>query len=1084
MSLESTVLEIVANGGLAEDVNKRVLQPGSWLGLENVAIDKGGAFKKRHGYQAYGTVGVPYPAFSVPLHLGTVGDTLYQFNVQQGGPYSALGAGALLCVQDLLGNWVAKDDVSPFVARRSVGLRSHREFNGGAVVHCSSTRYSIGCIYDDDPSEPGALPIVLRGVDVQTGAVVQDDVVIGYLEPGLSYLYGYTMKACSTGGFVVVVHNSYGGVTLTVYDPSTKTFDEVQIVASVSAGLTFPSIWRTDNDHIVVAYNDGNALKVGEWRIWSTSTVLPTLTPYSLTESGTIFELECCTEDFEDAGSGGSTRVYVTYTVITGETTGLTRSLALTRSTLALAWGPVTLDEERWTRVTNVWSANRLWSVGRDEPTGLLDDALIFVSQTDSTGGNLSEEILSSGIAPAGRAFVWKDRAYLPVLARASSGGGPPYTGAVVELSVIANPDLTPSGEPSRLVGTFAVEEWGTFKFGGFFTGSKPSRYDDFCFAAPVFTGVESTGIDVIRIAPAEGTWPLPTTQAQGLAVIPGALTSYFDGQGVFEAGFLEPPLFLDATQDSEADTLEEGTYLWVAVWLYEDAAGNQHYSQPSPPFSYRVTEDNHKVTLRVATDRIGRRDRDVDGEERKVRLIVYRTKADASGPFYRLTSPTIERKAAEGLYNGPVINVRFQQAIEFIDTLSDADVSANAYGLLPFDLAGNAAGVLDCDPPPPSLFALNHKNRVWLVSGDNPRAVWFSRELKQNEAPCWSRLLQFFISDTTEEITALAPLGDKVLIFTRSRVYFISGDGPDDTGQGGLPFQGPYLVSDTIGCSAPKSVVAFEGGVVFAMRTGRFENEPTGVSLYQINGAMQIVRISGPVDDTLAGHNTFCGSWVDPARGWIGFGLRRGYYEDSDDPSVHLVWSFWKNAWVKWTTPGVRVAASHLHRGDHVWSATNDVLDNGFHHGAVQTETHGSYEDPATLYTPQWIEMRLQTPWLRPGQIVGYSRTRQVQVFGESEDLYLCHLHVRLDYDHREEGGNEFVFPISSFEHRGFPMVHVGAIPGVQKNQAIRVTLFDSQYPEASLGAGVTLSAISLEIAGKKGLSKLAKASRGRDTT
>lgn len=1082
MTLESVVLEIVANGGLAEDVNPRVLQQGSWLTLDNVAIDKGGAFRKRQGYARSTTyTDRPYPEFSAPLYLGSHGDTLYQFSVQMGGPYSALGAGALLCVQDLFGNWAAKDDVSPFVARRSVGLRSHREFNGGAVVHCVNNRYTIGCLYNDDGAEPGALPIVLRGTDVATGAVVQDDLVIGYLEPGLSYLLGYTFKACATGAYVAVLHNSNGGVTLTVYSPATKTFATTQLVATVSAGLTRPSIWRVDNDRVVIAYNDNDQLKVREWRIWAVGTVLPVAPAYSLTESGTIHEIEVCSENEDDSG-GGSSRVYVTYTVATGEAVGVTRTLALTYATMALAWGPVTLDTEMWTYVTNVWASKRLWSVGRDQPAGSVDDALIFVSQTDSTGANLSEQILSSGIAPASRPFTLRGRAYLPVIARGTGGGGPPYTGAVVELSVIANADLSPSREPARLVGTFAVEEWGTFKFGGVFTCSKPSTFDDVCFAAPVFTGVESTGIDIIRFRPVGNTWPLPTTQAQGLAVIPGALTSYFDGQGVFEAGFLEPPLILRATQAESIGGLAAGTYLWVAAWLYEDAAGNQHWSQPSTPFSYEVTADGTKVTLEIATDRIGRRDRDVDGEERKVRLIVYRTKADASSPFYRVTTPTIENIAATDLYNGPVLNDRFKERILFIDTVPDGTVQTNAFGLLPFDLAGNAAGVLDCDPPPPSLFALNHKNRVWLVSGDNPRAVWFSRELKQNEAPCWSRVLQFFISDTTEEITALAPLGDKVLVFTKTRIYFVAGDGPDDTGQGGLPFQGPYLVSDTVGCSAPNSVVAYEGGVVFAMRSGRFENEPSEVVLYQINGAMQIQRISGPVEDSLRDFNTFCGSWVDPARGWLGFGLRRGYYEDQDDPSVHLVWSYWENKWVRWTTPNVRVAASHLHRGEHVWSATNDWLFGGFEHGNAYVETRGTYEDPEYINTAQWITMRLRTPWLRAGQIAGYSRVRRVQVFGDAPDGYLFNLDLAIDYEHRETGGNTYTFPISSFQHRTYPLVRVEAIPGIQKSQAFRLTVSDSPIPETTANAGLTLSAISLEIAGKKGLSKLAKTSRARE--
>ena len=1097
MALESTILELVSSGGLAEDVNPRVLQPGSWLALENVAIDKGGAFKKRSGYYTPGAYDdTPYcqwPGLSTASLVGSIGNSLYQFRANtypvDGDLNAQTDSPALMTLSAVTDEWQVRDDVSPLGIARRPGLRSHREVSGGAVlVAGGSVVYTVACLFAEDPTLPSSQPIVLRGVDID-GTVVQDDVVIGYLAPILTYLYGYTMKCAVISGYIVVVHPAGGGIKVTVYDPSTGTFGSTLAVTSVTAGFTFPSIWQSVRGNLIIAHGDDHTLYVREWEITGVASGTM-VNVWSYLDTGAIFEVEVCTDNNENTNQG--TKVFVTWGVLVSggdAPVGATRSISLYQSTWDVDWGPVDLDpSQAWRTITNVWAGGYLVSTGMDQPTGAVDDALIFISQFSSDGSFASDRLLTGGLGLAARAFVIDSRPYLPVIVRGTGDGGPPYTGAIVCLATRGG---FLAGEPAPLVGTFAVEEWGTFKFGGYFTPSKPALAPNgIVFAAPVFTGTQSTGLDVVRVTwtgAYSEDWKFPTTQAQGLLVVPGALTSYFDGQSVFEAGFLEPPFlvghYVNAT-DGGIPALEEGEYIYVAHWEYFDALGNVHYSQPSTPYLVATGESGaDSVDIDFATDRIGRRDRNIDGEQRKVRLIVYRTKKDSAGPFYRLTSPTIEKPLSNTVYNANVINDRYRTQIPFSDTTSDGQIDSRAYGLLPFDLSGNAAGVLDCDPPPPSIHALNHKQRLWLVSADNPRAVWYSREFRQNEAPCFSRGLQFEVSDADEGITALAPLGDKVLIFTKTRIYYVAGDGPGNTGQDGLPFQGPFLVSDSVGCADARSVVRFERGVCFASETRR-ESSDARTHLYAIGLDAQVKRISGPVEDTLKRFPVVVGAWSDPSRGWVGFGLRYAVFEGEDDFAMHVVWSYWTDQWTTWKTPGWRLTSTAIANGLHLWGGTYSYLQRGW----FFAETPRAYEDPLTLAespepdSTQWITMRVQTPWLHPGALAGYARTRRVQVFGETPDGSECVLSMVLEHEHKDGAVSEYPFPISGDALSGYPLVRVEGIPAVQKCSAIRVTIQDAPKTEDARGPGVTLSAISLEIAGKRGLAKLSKFNRGRD--
>lgn len=1115
--LESTILELVASGSLAEDVNPRVLQPGSWLALENVQLRKGGVFRKRDGSEPLaawvpdGNYVVDDAFHTKPLHLGVVGDVPYGLFVSGQDGEQGLSSGQnfappFLAVLGDQYRWIAKDDVSPFVIRRGVGLRSHQDFLGQGMVDDGTFTTIVGVLATFDAGD--MCPIVARVLSSKTGAVLVDDVVIGWVNNSFSFSLGYSIRVSKMNTqHVAVVYCGEGdadntsSILLTRFDPQTAEFGTTVMVSS-RAGTSCPSLaaalYTSANPEILVAYGDGSTLRVRKW-ISTSPTTGGFVLDFAQVDSE-IRELEAVTH----APLGD---VYVVFTVKTGEASGKTKSLALhyvytPSAAVSLKWGVAIVDDDHpWSFLTCGFSSGLFTSVGRDPSGAISVDSLVYAHQAGLNGTQLSTERLVGSFVPAARPVAVNGKLYLPTIARGDGIGGPPYSGAIVHLRSVSPGSSHPEyGSPAALVGTYAVGEWGTPKFTvlhGVNYCAQPEGLD-FSFAFPCQNGVEQSAVDICSVTVATQFWQANSTQVQGLAIFPGALTSYFDGESLCELGFLEAPSILDTETTGTGPGIEVGDYLYTAVWEYYDARGLLHYSQPSAAVKHTVSSEATVVAITVATDRIGRRDGPLDGEMRPVRLVVYRTKKNQSGPFFRLTSPTIEKNTGVTEYDDVVVNNRYLNTIVFQDTTTDAQIDERGYGYFPFDLSGNLDGRLDDDPPPPSLYALAHKSRLWLVSGDNSREVWFSKLIRDGYAPCFSSQFRIFLSDTTEEITGLAPLDDRVLIFTRSRIYAIDGDGPDDRGNG-VPFREPYLFSSVVGCSMPMSIVATNDGVMWASAPRRFpgNDDVMDVAMYFVDRSLQVQRISAPIEDTLSVWNEVRAAVHLPQRGLVLWGVERRFYEGEDRVGRLAVWSYWTKQWSIWTTPTWSIASLTEWRGKilYGWTTLNHPSSEGwnevwrlgkvFAEGGAYDPAAGGLGDGSDGVPPQWVTMRVQTPWVRPGAVTGYARTRRVHVLGEARRNSDTMLTVRVETDHREEGYTEVSFPIFSDTHRGFPLVRAEVIPAAQKGSAFRVTVSDAPREGEGYyftGPGIDLSAISLEVAGKRGLGKLASTNRGRE--
>jgi hypothetical protein len=97
--------------------------------------------------------------------------------------------------------------------------------------------------------------------------------------------------------------------------------------------------------------------------------------------------------------------------------------------------------------------------------------------------------------------------------------------------------------------------------------------------------------------------------------------------------------------------------------------------------------------------------------------------------------------------------------------------------------------GVLPSYLPPSATQAVHWQRRVWLCGGH--RELWYSRELVPGEAPAWHPALTLTIG--RQRITAIQPLGERLVIWTETGTYLLAGDGPGDNGAGG--WQQPALL-------------------------------------------------------------------------------------------------------------------------------------------------------------------------------------------------------------------------------------------------------------------------------------------------
>lgn len=487
------------------------------------------------------------------------------------------------------------------------------------------------------------------------------------------------------------------------------------------------------------------------------------------------------------------------------------------------------------------------------------------------------------------------------------------------------------------------------------------------------------------------------------------------------------PSLSAPTTGNVNSGSLGVGDYLYSVIYSWVDNNGVIQRSETSVPISASVGVANSNVALVIPTLRIS--------EKSNVRIDIYRTEGTNFGSdiFYRV-SPT------GGIPNDPSVDF-----VSFVDNIADTDILAN-------DLLYTTGGVLDNTAPPASSMIALYKNRVFIGGLEDKNLLWFSKYVFEGIPVQFSEFLTFKCDPRGGDITALGVLDDKLIIFKKTCMFVLVGNGPTDTGQQNDYDSGAVSISADVGCVNTNSVVITPNGLMFQSTKG----------IYTLNRGLA-TEYSGADVEAYNGL-TITSAVLSPNNNQVRF-------TTSDGPI--LVYDYYVNQWSVFTN--LEAASAHfINQTYYLLRAT----------GIVLKEDQSIFTDDG-----KYISLKIKTGWITMAGVQGYQRIWRVSVLGSYRGPHTLQLSFAYDYSNSDKaftqidaftliGDNE---PWGSDGYWG----EIGTVWGgsyvpyefrthltYQKCTAIQITIQDLETQD--FNEGYDLSNINLEIGVKKGANKL----------
>lgn len=298
----------------------------------------------------------------------------------------------------------------------------------------------------------------------------------------------------------------------------------------------------------------------------------------------------------------------------------------------------------------------------------------------------------------------------------------------------------------------------------------------------------------------------------QNLSLSGGIIRSY-DGYTVSEQGFhLYPDLDLHTpgdqttyqglTTSTSGGSLADQKYFYVATYEWADNQGNLWRSAPSIPVAITTAGGNTSTnTIKVPTLRLTAK------LSNPVKIVVYRW-STAQQVYYQVTSVT-----------APTLNDTTANSVTITDTFADATILGNS-------ILYTTGGVVENIAAPAARALALYKSRQFSISAEDENILNYSKQVIQTVPVETSDLFTLFVAPTsgaqgsTGGMKCIAPMDDKLMIFKSNAIYYLVGNGPDNTGANN-DFSDPVFVTSTVGCSNQNSIVFIPNGLMFQSNKG-----------------------------------------------------------------------------------------------------------------------------------------------------------------------------------------------------------------------------------------------------------------------
>ena len=480
--------------------------------------------------------------------------------------------------------------------------------------------------------------------------------------------------------------------------------------------------------------------------------------------------------------------------------------------------------------------------------------------------------------------------------------------------------------------------------------------------------------------------------------------------------------------------------YYYSATYEWQDAQGNLFRSAPSLPvkvtYNSAVTSKYNiiyiptlRLTYKISTP---------------VKIVLYRW-STAQQTYYQVTSVTT-----------PVLNNTAVDSVQIIDTYADADIIGNS-------ILYTTGGVLENISPPASSLMTLFNNRLWVLDSENRNSLWFSKPVFESTPVEMSDLMTLYVAPVTASqgstgvITAMSPMDDKLIIFKKNALGYISGQGPDSTGRYNQ-YSDFVLINSVVGCDQPQSIVFQPQGLMFQSNQG----------IWLVARDLSTNYIGAPVEE-FTQNATVLSAINVPGTTQVRFTL---------DSGITLMYDYFFNQWGAFTNIPAISSTVYENLHTYLYSTTS----NGQLVARISQETPGQYLDNGSP-----VLMKFKSAWMNFAGVQGFERFYQMYLLGKYITPFKLNMDIAYNYNPtpqqstiitpQEYGGTWGSLNLwgsgntwgntpdaNVFEARLFPQI--------QKCESFQITmteLFDSSF-STTPGAGLTLSGMNLVVGMKKG--------------
>lgn len=492
---------------------------------------------------------------------------------------------------------------------------------------------------------------------------------------------------------------------------------------------------------------------------------------------------------------------------------------------------------------------------------------------------------------------------------------------------------------------------------------------------------------------------------------------SLYDGQVVTEHGFHTYPIGALGVPAGAGGLLSAGSYSYKFTYEWIDSQGNLYRSSPSDPLQVTTVSGTSQVALDLPTLRITNKySGNGSTPVTPLKIAIYRTQVN--GLTYNLVTTVTNDVTVDSLV--------------YVDIAADSAILGNV------ELYTDGGEVPNGEPG--AICAMTtYKNRLIVIPSEDRLSFWFSKTVVPNVPAEFSPDFVQQIEPRGGDITAVAALDDKLVLFKKELIIATTGEGPALNGEGNDFNQGQVIATDT-GCTSTPSVVLMPDGLMY--------QSAKGIEL--LDRGLGTHFIGAEVEEFTTGNVVVSATLIrklNQVRFAINSGVILTYdYFVKDERGIGQ-WSVFTNY--------VGIASTAEFQGVLAYSMSN---------GEIYQENTG-FQDRTGGGGSNNIAISIRTPWISLAGLQGFQRIYKALILGEWKSAHTLLVEIAYDFNPTTVQTETIVASTLTTPYQWRILL------ARQKCEAVQFKISDS-----GTGESLRLSAIALEVGIKGGLQRAGK--------